>query len=80
MKIKHTFFRSKGRLINETDDMVRLTIDLPRIEGMKLKSLLEKSPNSEARCNQPKPSLCEKRKAVVFCTHDEVCTFKQFDL
>jgi len=27
-------------------------------------------------CNQPKPSLCEKRKVVVYCTHDKGCTYK----
>ena len=37
------------------------------------------SDNSDyAKCNQPKPSLCEKRKVVVYCTHDKDCTFKHF--
>ena len=42
MKIKAEYYRSNGRLVNKSYDMVRLTIDLPRIEGMKLKKRLEK--------------------------------------
>lgn len=44
-----------------------------------LKQLQNTSSNSDyAKCNQPKPSLCEKRKTVVYCTHDKDCTFKHF--
>ncbi len=42
MHVVTEFFRSKGRKINKSYDMVRLIIDLPRIEGLKLKKELEK--------------------------------------
>lgn len=30
--IKHTSFRSKGRLVNQSDDMVRVTVDMTKRE------------------------------------------------
>ena len=42
MIVKHDFYRSEGRNANKTNDQVRLTIDLHRIEGMKLKKHIEK--------------------------------------
>ena len=42
MEVKYDFYRSEGRGANKSSDQVRLTIDLHRIEGMKLKKYLEK--------------------------------------
>ena len=47
MEIKTEIYRSKGRKINLTDNMMRITIDLPRIEGIKLKKELEERANNK---------------------------------
>jgi len=48
-----------------------------KIESL-LKAQKTASNSDYAKCNQPKPSLCEKRKTVVYCTHDRDCTYKHF--
>jgi len=41
MLVKHDYYYSKKRTRQHSPDMVRLTIDISRIEGMQLKKFLE---------------------------------------
>ena len=51
--------------------------DAACFEGCDYRKERTTSDNSDyAKCNQPKPSLCEKRKVEVYCTHDKDCFYK----
>ena len=71
-----------GAVIWSSDDVLKFTkhITVKDLEQLALfiDAKIASSNNDNAKCNQPKPSLCEKRKVEVYCTHDKDCFYKHF--
>jgi hypothetical protein len=81
--IKVDSFRSEGTLVNKTDDMVRVVVDLTKREYMQLPSLFATAQNTKERRKTVRSAvqqakvktcpLCGSRKVEVFDSNNDHC-------